>query len=75
MVVTINGKNTQVSDGITVSRLLEDSDVEMMEYVSVQMNDEILPRDDFSIKTVHEGDVIEFLYYMGGGSIGREAQC
>jgi sulfur carrier protein len=67
MIVTINGKQTEIADGVTVGRLLEDSDVEMREYVSVQLNDEILPRDDFDVRVVHVGDVVEFLYYMGGG--------
>jgi sulfur carrier protein len=67
MRVSVNGKQTEVGDGVTIGGLLEASDVEMREYVSVQLNEEILPRDDFDTIIVREGDVIEFLYYMGGG--------
>lgn len=36
--------------------------------VSVQLNGEILERDDFTSKVVGDGDELEFLYFMGGGS-------
>jgi hypothetical protein len=41
----------------------------MQEYVSVQLNNEILFRETFEETMVTEGSVIEFLYYMGGGSV------
>jgi sulfur carrier protein len=68
MTVSINGKQTEIAGEVTVGKLLEDSDVEMKEYVSVQLNDEILRREDFDARVVREGDTVEFLYYMGGGS-------
>ncbi len=67
MTVTINGKQTQVDSGITVKQLLDTQYVEMQEYVTVQVNDEIIPRDVHAATVVAEGSVIEFLYYMGGG--------
>jgi sulfur carrier protein len=39
----------------------------MPEYVSVQVNDEMLLRDNFDATIIKEGAVVEFLYYMGGG--------
>lgn len=36
-------------------------------YVTVEVNDEVIDRKDFSVKTVKDGDRVEFLYYMGGG--------
>lgn len=68
MIVTINGKETQVDSGITVKQLLDTQYVEMQEYVTVQLNGEIIPRDAHASTVVAEGAVIEFLYYMGGGS-------
>jgi sulfur carrier protein len=68
MRITVNGKETKATDALSVSKLLTEFDVEMQEYVSVQMNDEIIPRSEFEERIVKDGDVVEFLYYMGGGS-------
>jgi sulfur carrier protein len=67
MTITANGKPVEISGEISVTRLLEEIRVEMPEYVSVQLNDEMLLRADFDTTLVKEGAVVEFLYYMGGG--------
>ncbi|HOQ36259.1 MAG TPA: sulfur carrier protein ThiS [Acetivibrio sp.] len=69
MTIKINGKDVTLEKEVTVKELLEVQKVEMAEYVTVQINDEILDRKDFETLTVKEGDVVEFLYYMGGGAI------
>lgn len=70
MLITANGKPVEISGEISVSRLLEEIKVEMPEYVSVQLNDEILLRVNFDTTIVKAGAVVEFLYYMGGGYMG-----
>jgi sulfur carrier protein len=65
--VTANGKKMELSGEMSVTRLLAEAKVEMPEYVSVQVNDEMLLRENFDATIVRNGDVIEFLYYMGGG--------
>jgi sulfur carrier protein len=65
--ITANGKPVEVSGEISVSGLLEEIKVDMPEYVSVQLNDEMILRADFDTTMVREGAVVEFLYYMGGG--------
>jgi sulfur carrier protein len=70
MNITVNGKAAEISGEITVSALLGEVKAEMPEYVSVQLNGEIIARADFDTITVKEGAVVEFLYYMGGGHIG-----
>lgn len=67
MTVTINGKKNTFEQELTVQELLEKTQVEMQEYVTVQLNEEILKRKDFGTVTVRDGDRVEFLYYMGGG--------
>lgn len=69
MTIKINGKDVTLEKEVTVKELLEVQKVEMAEYVTVQINDEILDRKEFETLTVKEGDVVEFLYYMGGGAI------
>ncbi len=41
--------------------------METPEYVSVSINEEFAKREDFETQTLSEGDVVEFLYFMGGG--------
>ncbi|MDF1567653.1 MAG: sulfur carrier protein ThiS [Spirochaetaceae bacterium] len=68
MILQINGKNeTLDGDRLTVNQLLDVKDVPDPDMVSVQLNGEILERDDFSDQLVKDGDELEFLYFMGGG--------
>ena len=68
MKVIINGKETVLENEVTVKGLLETGYVEMQEYVTVQVNEDIISSDNYETHIVKDGDVIEFLYYMGGGS-------
>ncbi len=68
MNITVNGKNTDTSDGLTVSELLTKENVKMPEMVSVELNGRILKRGEFETTTLKNDDQVEFLYYMGGGS-------
>jgi len=36
--------------------------------VSIQLNGEFVVRDDYDSTLVNEGDEVDFLYFMGGGS-------
>ena len=67
MIVTINGNQNTFEQELTVQELLEKAHVELQEYVTVQVNDEILKRENFDSTTIRDGDRVEFLYYMGGG--------
>ena len=69
MIITINGKETTVPENAsrTVDSLLEELDVSQRIYVTVELNGEILDRPTYEATPVKEGDVIEFLYFMGGG--------
>jgi len=70
MNVTINGKETSLPENParTIDSLLEELDVSQRLYVTVELNGEVLDRADFTGKPVNDGDVIEFLYFMGGGA-------
>ncbi|MBT5856293.1 sulfur carrier protein ThiS [bacterium] len=69
MKIKMNGEEKNLSQAtLSVSELLVAEDVKMPEMVSVELNGEILDRDAFDSTTVKEGDAVEFLYFMGGGS-------
>jgi sulfur carrier protein len=69
MIITVNGKETTLPENQdrTIDSLLEELDVSQRLYVTVELNGEVLDRPEFENAPVKEGDVIEFLYFMGGG--------
>ena len=70
MMITINGKETVIPENRarTVEFLLEELDVSQRLYVTVELNGDVLYKPAYQNIPVNEGDVIEFLYFMGGGS-------
>ena len=69
MFITVAGKKKEVNDGITVSQLIVSENVENPEYVSVSLNDDFVKSGDFNSTILNENDIVEFLYFMGGGRI------
>ena len=68
MTIHINGKQTEIADGLTVRQLLDVQKVQMPDMVSVELNGSILDRKAFDTTPVQDADKIEFLYFMGGGA-------
>jgi len=68
MKLVVNGNEAETGEGLTISQLLTDQNVKMPEMVSVELNGQILKRSQFDATTLNEGDQVEFLYFMGGGS-------
>ena len=69
MKLIVNGEESNLEDGLTVSQLLVEKEVKMPEMVSVELNGQILKRTEFDNTTLNEGDKVEFLYFMGGGNV------
>ena len=69
MQLTVNGKPAIIenSETLNIHALLEKLTVAQPEYVTVELNGEILDRESFALTRVKEGDAVEFLYFMGGG--------
>ena len=70
MKIKVNGEEKHLEKAVSISELLAIQEVKMVEMVSVELNGEILERDDFEKTLVQEKDEIELLYFMGGGSGG-----
>ena len=67
MKITVSGEKKEVADGLTVSALIEQEQVETPQYVTVSVNEEFIDSDAFDTHVLNEGDEVEFLYFMGGG--------
>jgi sulfur carrier protein len=68
MNLVVNGRNTDITDTLTISELLTKEDVKMPQMVSVELNGQILKRSEFETTKLKDDDKVEFLYYMGGGT-------
>ncbi len=68
MKIQVNGEEMNIPDNTTVKALLELKKVSMPDMVSVEWNGTILERHLFEVTHLKEGDRVEFLYFMGGGS-------
>jgi len=66
--IYVNGDAQEVSLPLNVSELINNSNVQQPEMVSVQVNEEFAEREDWDTIQLKEGDKVDFLYFMGGGS-------
>jgi sulfur carrier protein len=69
MNLLVNGKETNITECLTVSQLLVQENVKMPNMVSVELNGQILRRSEFEETLLKNDDKVEFLYFMGGGSV------
>ena len=67
MNITVGGEKKSVPEGETLSQLIADEKVENAAYVTVVVNEAFVDHADFARTELHEGDAVEFLYFMGGG--------
>ena len=70
MKITVAGNKKEVEDDLTVAQLIEIENVETPQYVTVSVNEEFIDSQGFDSVHLKEGDEVEFLYFMGGGSYG-----
>ena len=69
MNLAVNGKGTNVQNGLTIGELLVEENVKMPQMVSVELNGQILKRSEFDQTVLKDDDKVEFLYFMGGGNV------
>ncbi|MGA7576154.1 MAG: sulfur carrier protein ThiS [Terriglobales bacterium] len=65
MNVTINGE-TQVSAAGTLGALVAQLGMKP-DRVAIELNREIVPRDQWAETALHEGDRLEIVHFVGGG--------
>lgn len=64
--IQINGKEENIPDKISISDLLETKGIRQ-EVVTIEVNGQIIEKKQYPQITIKEGDIIEFIFYMGGG--------
>jgi sulfur carrier protein len=67
MKLTIAGTIKEYAEGLTVSELITAEKVQTPMYVTVSVNDDFVESGMLNTTELHDGDTVEFLYFMGGG--------
>jgi thiamine biosynthesis protein ThiS len=66
MNVELNGKTTELTDIKTVGDLIRSKDLKP-QMVAVELNGEIVPREQFDEQPLSDGDRLEIVHFVGGG--------
>jgi thiamine biosynthesis protein ThiS len=64
--IVLNGDDKQVDNNTNVSQLLEKLDL-TEKRLAVEINQQIIPRSDFSSRILNEKDNVEIVQAIGGG--------
>jgi thiamine biosynthesis protein ThiS len=72
--ITVNGKPRSVSAGLSIASLLQEMGVGPGQ-VAVERNEEVVPRKTWPEAMIGDGDRIEVVAFMGGGSGGSCADA
>jgi thiamine biosynthesis protein ThiS len=67
MTIILNGQKRVIPDGITVLGLLEHLGIQQQR-VAVERNEEIVKKALYAETALGEGDSLEVVSFMGGGS-------
>jgi thiamine biosynthesis protein ThiS len=66
MVITVNGEDREVRDDLTLTELIAELEL-CSERVAIELNFDILPRDQWAQTRLHSGDRLEIVHFVGGG--------
>ncbi|HXG67660.1 MAG TPA: sulfur carrier protein ThiS [Blastocatellia bacterium] len=67
MNLIVNGKPTELKEGLSVSGLLAALELKP-ERLAVEVNRKIIRRADWPVTTLADGDRVEIVHFVGGGS-------
>ena len=68
MRIKLNGESYESPDAITVAALLKRLGIEQPR-VAVELNLDILPKNEYETTGLKEGDQLEIVHFVGGGSV------
>ena len=66
MIVTVNGEERTVPDGLTVAALIEEVGLPLPTTIA-EVNEKIVDRASYDTTSLEDGDVIELVRFVGGG--------
>lgn len=70
MILFINGERRDFPDGLTLSGLIAQLGMKP-DRVAVELNREIVPRPQWEQALLKDGDKLEIVHFVGGGSTNQ----
>jgi len=67
LTIVVNGNQTDIRESATVSDLITQLGLKA-ERVAVELNKKIIRRAEWETTTISEGDRLEVVHFVGGGS-------
>lgn len=67
MIIVVNGNQTDIAEGSGISDLIKSLGLDTAR-VAVELNKKIVRRADWDSTTISEGDKVEIVQFVGGGS-------
>ena len=64
--ITVNGEPVEIESEMTVETLLDTVEVPP-NYLAVEVNADVVPREEYGQHVVHAGDDVEVVTLVGGG--------
>ena len=74
MQVRINGESREVADGSTLSDLIDELSL-APQRIAIEVNQQIVRRDEWPQTVLSDGDRIEIVHFVGGGATGCKMQA
>ena len=68
MFVNLNGKTHEIKLGVTLINLIEELGLAERKAIAIALNGEVLKREDYAGIVLSEGDSLEIVRAIGGGS-------
>jgi thiamine biosynthesis protein ThiS len=68
MKISINGEGRSFDSAPTLAALLETLGMKL-DRVAVELNRAIVPRDQWPLTQLNEGDELEIVHFVGGGAL------
>ena len=66
MIISVNKKDIEVDDNITIESILFFLEIKT-EFIAVEVNSTIVPKSEFAIHMLSENDKITIINAVGGG--------
>ncbi|MCC9658562.1 sulfur carrier protein ThiS [Rhodopirellula halodulae] len=64
--ITVNGRPTQIDRPMPIDELLQTVEVPK-NYLAVEVNEDVVPREEYPSVVVGDGDRVEVVTLVGGG--------
>ena len=68
MFVNLNGKTHEIKLGLTLINLIDELGLAERKAIAIALNGEVLKREDYAGIVLSEGDSLEIVRAIGGGS-------